>query len=267
MAVKESLKLNRKDYIDEFIKINKLTGEEAENYKHMSNSKLTENEKFFAFVYQKLQEQLNLENELSQAELKRIKDKADAEKKRAAERAAEEKLAEKERSKRESLTEQLKSVRAEFEHGGPLEGQDLINQLTEQRDTAKGLYEFNSRIDKYSAASLDSELKYKQAEIALRREQKKQDESATQNANKPQEIKEAKLTVSSLREIGGSFGGGDVATGIETQIELARKTVDVLSVIADNTAPKTDVGDSKPVGGTNFTEPVSIEWMREFIWK
>ena len=44
----------------------------------MSNSKLTENEKFFAFVYQKLQEQLNLENELSQAELKRIKDKADA---------------------------------------------------------------------------------------------------------------------------------------------------------------------------------------------
>mgnify|MGYP003337812585 FL=1 len=50
MAVKESLKLNRKDYIDEFIKINKLTGEEAENYKHMSNSKLTENEKFFAFV-------------------------------------------------------------------------------------------------------------------------------------------------------------------------------------------------------------------------
>ena len=40
-----------------------------------------------------------------------------------------------------------------------------------------------------------------------------------------------KLTVSSLREIGGSFGGGDVSTGIEKQITLAEKQVDILTEI------------------------------------
>lgn len=42
-----------------------------------------------------------------------------------------------------------------------------------------------------------------------------------------------KLTVSSLREIGGSFGGGDVATGIEKQITLAEKQLDTLTEIKD----------------------------------
>jgi hypothetical protein len=41
------------------------------------------------------------------------------------------------------------------------------------------------------------------------------------------------LTVSSLREIGGSFGGGDVATGIEKQITLAEKQLDTLTEIKD----------------------------------
>lgn len=41
------------------------------------------------------------------------------------------------------------------------------------------------------------------------------------------------LTVSSLREIGGSFGGGDVSTGIEKQIELQQKQVDTLIEIRD----------------------------------
>jgi hypothetical protein len=42
-----------------------------------------------------------------------------------------------------------------------------------------------------------------------------------------------KLTVSSLREIGGSFGGGDVSTGIEKQIVLAEKQLDTLTEIKD----------------------------------
>jgi len=42
-----------------------------------------------------------------------------------------------------------------------------------------------------------------------------------------------KLTVSSLREIGGSFGGGDISTGVETQIALAQKQVDTLVEIRD----------------------------------
>lgn len=42
-----------------------------------------------------------------------------------------------------------------------------------------------------------------------------------------------KLTVSSLREIGGSFGGGDVSSGIETQIQIAQKQLDTLNEIKD----------------------------------
>ena len=41
------------------------------------------------------------------------------------------------------------------------------------------------------------------------------------------------LTVSSLREIGGSFGGGDVSTGIENQIVIQQKQVDILIEIRD----------------------------------
>jgi len=37
-----------------------------------------------------------------------------------------------------------------------------------------------------------------------------------------------KLTVSSLREIGGSFGAGDINTGIEKQIVIAEKQLDTL---------------------------------------
>ena len=42
-----------------------------------------------------------------------------------------------------------------------------------------------------------------------------------------------KLTVSSLREIGGSFGGGDINTGIEKQIVIAEKQLDTLIEIKD----------------------------------
>ena len=45
--------------------------------------------------------------------------------------------------------------------------------------------------------------------------------------------KDLALTVSSLREIGGSFGGGDISSGVETQIALAQKQVDTLIEIRD----------------------------------
>jgi hypothetical protein len=59
-----------------------------------------------------------------------------------------------------------------------------------------------------------------------------------QSAMPKQKTKDAvkddlKLTVSSLREIGGSFGGGDVSTGIEKQITLAEKQLDTLTEIKD----------------------------------
>ena len=40
-----------------------------------------------------------------------------------------------------------------------------------------------------------------------------------------------KLTVSSLREIGGSFGGGDINTGIERQITIQQEQLDTLKEI------------------------------------
>jgi len=61
------------------------------------------------------------------------------------------------------------------------------------------------------------------------------DESAMPKQEKSKETvkDDLKLTVSSLREIGGSFGGGDVATGIEKQITLAEKQLDTLTEIKD----------------------------------
>ena len=54
-----------------------------------------------------------------------------------------------------------------------------------------------------------------------------------QEKTKEETKKDLALTVSSLREIGGSFGGGDVSTGIERQIELQQKQVDTLVEIRD----------------------------------
>jgi hypothetical protein len=59
-----------------------------------------------------------------------------------------------------------------------------------------------------------------------------------------------KLTVSSLREIGGSFGGGDVSTGIEKQITLAEKQLDTLTEIKDalNRGTSDPMVIDKPLG-------------------
>jgi hypothetical protein len=54
-----------------------------------------------------------------------------------------------------------------------------------------------------------------------------------QAKNKEETKQDLVLTVSSLREIGGSFGGGDVSTGIEKQITLAEKQLDTLTEIKD----------------------------------
>ena len=54
-----------------------------------------------------------------------------------------------------------------------------------------------------------------------------------QEKTKEETKQDLALTVSSLREIGGSFGGGDVSTGIERQIELQQKQVDTLVEIRD----------------------------------
>jgi hypothetical protein len=60
------------------------------------------------------------------------------------------------------------------------------------------------------------------------------DESANPKQKTKEETKkDLVLTVSSLREIGGSFGGGDVSTGIEKQIVLAEKQLDTLTEIKD----------------------------------
>jgi hypothetical protein len=62
---------------------------------------------------------------------------------------------------------------------------------------------------------------------------KEQMANAPKQKTKEQTKDELKLTVSSLREIGGSFGGGDINTGVETQIALAQKQVDTLIEIRD----------------------------------
>jgi hypothetical protein len=99
--------------------------------------------------------------------------------------------------------------------------------------------EERARIDEQN--KIEEEDKKRRASGAFQNEQinsflkRFTDESAMPKQAKTKEVvkEDLKLTVSSLREIGGSFGGGDVSTGIEKQIVLAEKQLDTLTEIKD----------------------------------
>ena len=211
------------------------------------------------------------------AEIKKKKDAEDA--KKAAEEA--EKNKQKELPELNKVNEKIKDAQKNLAQGGALTGEDLIYQLAGDLNSA---VKESERLKESNASRLDianAELKVEEAKIKLRDEQKKQtdqqikdqaalavqkakDDEALQKSLANVEKSSGRLTVSSLREIGGSFGGGDVSTGLDRQIELSQKQIDVLTTIAQNTAPKSDVGESKPVGSTNFTSEdtamYSIAW-------
>jgi hypothetical protein len=179
------------------------------------------------------------------------------------------------------LNEEIKAQQKNLAIGGESTGQNLLLDLEDNLKKAQEAYDKigDSQDEQLKKVTAENEL-YK-AQIALRNERNKQEQQAIKDqadlaAKKAKENEElqkslistqketGKLTVSSLREIGGSFGGGDVSTGIERQVEIAQKQVEVLMTIAQNTAPKSDVGVSKPIGDTNFTSDApalySYEW-------
>jgi hypothetical protein len=61
----------------------------------------------------------------------------------------------------------------------------------------------------------------------------KEDSLLPKQKTKDEVKDDLKLTVSSLREIGGSFGGGDVNTGIERQITIQQDQLDTLKEIKE----------------------------------
>jgi len=209
---------------------------------------------------------------------KKIKDDEAAAKKAAEEK---EKQRQKELPQINKLNEEIKAQQKNLATGGESTGQNLLLDLEDNLKKAQEAYDKigDSQDEQLKKVTAENEL-YK-AQIALRNERNKQEQQAIKDqaeleAKKKKENEElqkslanvektsGKLTVSSLREIGGSFGGGDVSTGLERQVELAQKQVEVLTTIAQNTAPKSDVGISKPIGDTNFTQDApalySYEW-------
>jgi hypothetical protein len=162
-----------------------------------------------------------------------------------------------------AVNEKIRQAELNIANGGALTGQKLIDELKLKLRYAQDEYD---TIQEGQASEIDTanaRLKVEEAIIALRDEQTKQSKEQADLLAKQQKEAEAlkkaeqdknKLTVSSLREIGGSFGGGDVSTSFDRQIELAQKSVDFLEDIATNTAPKSDTGVSKPIGDTNFTD-------------
>ena len=201
----------------------------------------------------------------------------------AAKKAAEEK--EKQRQKElpelAKVNEKIKETQKYNDQGGPLTGEDLLNELQKRLNLAQREFEIVNEGQTTQLEKANALLKLEEAKKALMDEQKKQTDQqikdqailAAKKAKEAEDLQKSlanvektsgKLTVSSLREIGGSFGGGDVSTGLERQVELAQKQVEVLTTIAQNTAPKSDVGISKPIGDTNFTSEspalYSYEW-------
>jgi hypothetical protein len=190
----------------------------------------------------------------------------------AAKKAAEDK--EKQRQKElpqiNKLNEEIKEKQKNIAMGGESTSQNLLLDLEDNLKKAQEAYDKigESQDEQLKKATAQNELL--KAQIALRNERNKQEQQAIKDqaeleAKKNKENEDlmkslanvektsSKLTVSSLREIGGSFGGGDISSGIERQVEIAQKQVEVLTTIAQNTAPKSDVGVSKPIGDTNFT--------------
>jgi len=219
-----------------------------------------------------LREEENIAKLATEKELANIKKIEEAYKKAEAEKTAARKKEEENRQKKLTVFQEIEQLKAELNGNGPLTGFDALTDLGEklrdaQRDYSKTrrLYEEGGR----GVTALDvglAEKKKLEAELALKKENEKQDIENTKareqnKQSRPEEVKAVKdtikVTVSSLREIGGSFGGGDVNTGIETQIDLARAGNALLTTIANNTSyMKTDSnGNPILVGDTNFTLP------------
>jgi len=167
--------------------------------------------------------------------------------------------------------EKINGLQADLANGGPLTGSALIDSLKEKVKYAQEEYDIIKKGQSSEIERAEALKKLLEAQVALRNEQTKQseaqakiDEQKAKDAEAQKKIEEQKLkaikdadklTVSSLREIGGSFGGGDVNTSMNTQIELAQKQVEALNKIVDNTQPREPIGTPSNIGGTNFTLP------------
>jgi len=259
-AVKSEISSNRGNLVEEFLTTIKLTNEQRENYRSMSEDKLARDQKFFDFIFQKLQQQSEEENKMAQTAIRLEKEKAEAVKKAEAEKTAAIKAEEEKRKKRVSTVQEIEDLKIQLANSGleQLQGPELLKNLQNnvkisQKDFEKISQKVDSGAKGYTPQDkLNAERDLIRAQVELANETKKQ----SAEVNKPTNLlakDTVKLTVSSLREIGGSFGGGDVSTGIERQVELAQKQIEVLGTIATNTAPKTDAGKPADVGQTNFT--------------
>jgi len=270
-AVKSEISMNRGSLVEEFLTTIKLTHEQKESYRSMSDDKLARDQKFFDFIFQKLQQQSEEENKIAQTAIRLEKEKADAVKKAEAEKTAAIKAEEEKRKKRVSTVQEIEDLKIQLANSGleQLQGEELLKNLQNnvkitQRDFEKISQKVDSGVSGYTEDDKkNAERDMLRAQVELANETKKQ----SLEANKPETIaakETVKLTVSSLREIGGSFGGGDVGNTIERQVELAQKQVDVLTVIAQNTAPKSDSGNPISIGSTNFTAPALPVSVAEF---
>ena len=176
-----------------------------------------------------------------------------------------------------AVNEKIRQAELNIANGGALTGQKLIDELKLKLRYAQDEYD---TIQEGQASEIDTanaRLKVEEAIIALRDEQTKQSKEQADLLAKQQKEAEAlkkaeqdkkdsnKLTVSSLREVGGSFGGGDVNTAFDRQIELAQKSTELLATIAENTRDKTNTGYTLPIGTTNFTAPALPAPVEEFI--
>jgi hypothetical protein len=109
-------------------------------------------------------------------------------------------------------------------------GYDNVPTMTEHElKLFREMLEIRKELDKRGGKSL-SEIN---AIDTFSRNFKDEMANAPKQKTKEQTKQDLVLTVSSLREIGGSFGGGDISSGVETQIALAQKQVDTLIEIRD----------------------------------
>lgn len=208
-----------------------------------------------------------IQNAATEKEKEKIRERLEAYKKAEAEKTAALKAEEERRKKKLSLREEIQSLQEEnAREAKPLEGADLLNKLgNDVRDAYNKKRSYKMQNWVTDDVRLEAQLDYEKKLNAFLKEKNKQESENAKDKKdqvaKPEETKAVKdtikVTVSSLREIGGGFAGENLDAGIERQIDLAQKNNDLLGKIAENTSyMKTDSsGNPITVGDTNFTIP------------
>jgi hypothetical protein len=131
---------------------------------------------------------------------------------------------------REKELQAVKDYTAELQKQISLENEQVNDPIMTEQELKlfREMLEIRKELDKRGGKSL-----FEMNALDIFTKNFKEESALPKQKTKDAVKDDLKLTVSSLREIGGSFGGGDVNTGIERQITIQQDQLDTLKEIKE----------------------------------